>query len=871
MDMMSPSRYPSLQLAHPDPGVLDNVTTTITRDLPDPDSSPPAKLWSAGRGRSPPPTSFPALMSDLDPELNFQPGLQELKPNSRKRQRLTEERRRARLIRTIGVCLDCRRRKAKCDLSHPGPREPNSAESSDHELDKASVEAAAGDSDEEIDQLAYTIEADDDDQIGNDFFSYEQFEEPQGSPLANHRTITPPADASPWGAGLQLRSIGAEAPAPSVKNPSYTGYIQSTLISPSWIPTSISDGQEAGRHRSSHRADSYPGIELEDLNLRLYPPRYYGVNPIADLRQETSPPMRHLNQARGHLDRLDANEHTDLDWTRRVKPKEPTLEGFKEQIRALNPHIEPFLAQRLAEGQVKRYNRLLNIHVEHEMTARSGNCLSGKFCAALGTYVKYLESGGHGIQWPRTNRPTPAYLTKFPFKGECDLCFEVKTFSKPSAWTKHSREDLQPFQCTFPECETITSNFVRKCDWVRHENERHRHLESWKCQQVDCGHMCHRKDNFLQHLIREHKLIRCDELIDAAHENTSRTPAQEPCRFCGHVSSSWSGHSRHLARHLEQIAASIPEMVAEAAWAIEHRPTQSERSYDARQGIEKIDVPFLTQSPIEKRDIRLVSPWRALSVLSESESVVTEGTKVPLPFPPPSSTEGLRDESLPDDPEPIAEMLEIEEQTLGDRRETLGLEPDEQLSHKIRNRGFAVNSYTVSSSAMSKLPTLVSGPTISSYDNDRESGDALARLPGSFNVDSGMKIMNRAIGLEGLLLDQRKTPNEAQLELNDLNPDLENVQGEEIVQGDQIAHPAETIYSMSDSTSQAPSKGMEYVTELVKELIGQIRPLDLDVNVLRHICNCLPALLKAFALKFGFRTQSPFYKDISYFVHKQRL
>ena len=47
--------------------------------------------------------------------------------------------------------------------------------------------------------------------------------------------------------------------------------------------------------------------------------------------------------------------------------------------------------------------------------------------------------------------------------------------------------------------------FKRKADWVRHENEGHRHLEWWTCDVDECKHTCYRRYNFLQHLVREHK------------------------------------------------------------------------------------------------------------------------------------------------------------------------------------------------------------------------------------------------------------------------------------------------------------------------------------------------------------------------------
>jgi len=61
------------------------------------------------------------------------------------------------------------------------------------------------------------------------------------------------------------------------------------------------------------------------------------------------------------------------------------------------------------------------------------------------------------------------------------------------------------FTCIFEKCEEPKS-FKRKAYWVLHENERHRHLEWWICSVDGCRDVCYRKGDFLQHLVREHKL-----------------------------------------------------------------------------------------------------------------------------------------------------------------------------------------------------------------------------------------------------------------------------------------------------------------------------------------------------------------------------
>lgn len=177
------------------------------------------------------------------------------------------------------------------------------------------------------------------------------------------------------------------------------------------------------------------------------------------------------------------------------------------------------------------------MRVKHSQAIERRECAAGLLCLALGGSTTLLDmngrllvdkskAGGQGGSSRAVSdfsdddsNPGEGALTdetfpqgvpmpptrNLPAEFECQLCFKVKKFQKPTDWIKHVHEDVAPFTCTYENCKEPKS-FKRKADWVRHENERHRHLEWWICQIEDCRHPCYRKDNFLQHIVREHKL-----------------------------------------------------------------------------------------------------------------------------------------------------------------------------------------------------------------------------------------------------------------------------------------------------------------------------------------------------------------------------
>ena len=341
----------------------------------------------------------------------------------------------------------------------------------------------------------------------------------------------------------------------------------------------------------------------------------------------------------GHVGDADEDDEDDLmedkgvtiDFSQRTDPIVPTLEGFKLNVRQINPRLPPFMVDRVAQEQLRRYKKLIDFKVKHVQAISNRKCPSGKHCLELGGEPTYLPSKSssrepehshtgfsitgitpsdedvnalaEGIVTPAQfphGVPMPP-VKRLPAEFECSLCFKVKKFHKPSDWSKHVHEDVQPFTCTFATCAEPKS-FKRKADWVRHENERHRQLEWWQCNMNDCSHKCYRKDNFVQHLVREHKLpepkvktakaskpaVRGpsaqktrkahgddagpaddsnDEidqvwkLVEECRHETPKNPQDEPCKFCGNICNSWKKLTVHLAKHMEQISMPVLNVV----------------------------------------------------------------------------------------------------------------------------------------------------------------------------------------------------------------------------------------------------------------------------------------------------------------------
>ncbi|KAK0632143.1 hypothetical protein B0T14DRAFT_417150, partial [Immersiella caudata] len=335
------------------------------------------------------------------------------------------------------------------------------------------------------------------------------------------------------------------------------------------------------------------------------------------LRKSGGPPVSNIGKSTAIAGDADDEEDEEDDMYEDAEMRSqankiidditPNFSGFQQHILKLNPSLATtnnYLVDRIAHQQIVRYKSLLSARVKHLQSTANNSCACGALCITLGGSANILDARGDprgmdplstrydGSDGDITPLEGPGVISQesfpqdipmppaniLPAEFECQLCFQAKKFQKPSDWTKHVHEDVQPFTCTWDRCRD-PKIFKRKADWVRHENEGHRHLEWWDCDVEDCRHVCYRRDNFLQHLVREHKypepkvktkaaIKRAGGLdptwqkVEQCHKETHDLPQNEPCRFCGKTFPTWKKLTVHLAKHMEQISLPILKLVA---------------------------------------------------------------------------------------------------------------------------------------------------------------------------------------------------------------------------------------------------------------------------------------------------------------------
>ncbi|KAJ5339130.1 Zinc finger C2H2 [Penicillium brevicompactum] len=435
-----------------------------------------------------------------------------------------------------------------------------------------------------------------------------------------------------------------------------------------------------GRSRSEIPRPTSPGL-INLMTAHGGPPVPNITSPRVSSDADQTPGSTFLGpDAGGVEDEHDAdasnNKGLVMDFPAIQSLPVPTLEGFKSQIMQLNPRLEPALIHRLAHEQDRRFKVLVGLQQKHAHAVANHSCKSGNFCFALGGKETPLQdtkapaetkagqnqfhvsnfTNGHeqgyaigegtvaAAQFP-PGVPLPP-VSRLPARFECPICFQVKTFTKPSDWSKHVQEDVHPFTCTFPHC-TEPKSFKRKADWVRHENEKHRHLEWWTCAFPDCSHTCYRKDNFVQHLVREHKMPepktkkgttepngrrdqnveRIWQKVEECRHETKQAPQSEPCRFCGNVCSEWRKLSVHLGKHLEQLAMPVLRLSKPSSAPI---PADEGRSAPLASYETSLQPQYATQNTILDHSISGIELSTEPESMTESLDYPYLGAGLPL-------------------------------------------------------------------------------------------------------------------------------------------------------------------------------------------------------------------------------------------------
>lgn len=121
----------------------------------------------------------------------------------------------------------------------------------------------------------------------------------------------------------------------------------------------------------------------------------------------------------------------------------------------------------------------------------------------------------------------------------------------------HVFADLQPYICTFANCEDELAQFSSRAAWSDHEFSKHRVDRQWSCP--ECLQETNRPKDWEDHLQQDHQRVFSRPNLQAAlrmAENIQESPTEnESCPLCRIVlGKPRRAFFKHVGRHMEEIA-----------------------------------------------------------------------------------------------------------------------------------------------------------------------------------------------------------------------------------------------------------------------------------------------------------------------------
>ncbi|CAI6238564.1 unnamed protein product [Periconia digitata] len=133
---------------------------------------------------------------------------------------------------------------------------------------------------------------------------------------------------------------------------------------------------------------------------------------------------------------------------------------------------------------------------------------------------------------------------------KCNYCQLLPTITSDAMWKRHVISDLQPYVCTFLECDLASQFFPDRDTWYAHEKQHHR-LE-YHCN-ISNHTPFDTEQAFSQHMKSTHAVLIQLHDLDAVRKMFLR-PVQAAGGACNLCGAPTNNLKIHISRHLEQLA-----------------------------------------------------------------------------------------------------------------------------------------------------------------------------------------------------------------------------------------------------------------------------------------------------------------------------
>jgi hypothetical protein len=152
--------------------------------------------------------------------------------------------------------------------------------------------------------------------------------------------------------------------------------------------------------------------------------------------------------------------------------------------------------------------------------------------------------------------PPPPHAADGEKDFECPYCYIIcpARYGRGRAWRTHLLQDLQPYICTYPECDSSEQLFRSRREWAEHEAS---HRKAWRCPEHAAA-VYKTSSGLEDHLRREHADSFPESQLSAIVKvgETTTIDIRSKCPICSAESDTegLGDFHNHIANHLERIA-----------------------------------------------------------------------------------------------------------------------------------------------------------------------------------------------------------------------------------------------------------------------------------------------------------------------------
>lgn len=203
--------------------------------------------------------------------------------------------------------------------------------------------------------------------------------------------------------------------------------------------------------------------------------------------------------------------------------------------------------------------------------------------------VTVTDIHGKGV-----NLPPPPISANGERDFECPYCYIIcpARYGRGRSWRTHLLQDLQPYICTYPECEASEQLFRSRREWIEHEAG---HRKAWRCPEHPSAVYKSRiglEDHLRQQHLDSFPEYQLGTIVKIGETSTVEVREKCPVCFLPADAEGMGDFANHVANHLERFAAfALPNSSEEDADGASSAASQGRSGNTSSQNVSDMSLP----------------------------------------------------------------------------------------------------------------------------------------------------------------------------------------------------------------------------------------------------------------------------------------